>query len=958
MKQTKRIKPLRLFIALLLIGLIVGCSGQINEPVGKGQLISLEDDYMVSGKTYKVWLDEPAEETVEGFQDWSLPLGNGYMGINVFGGVESELISVTENSVFNPGSSGKGTLDQLTGIYYNDFGDERGDACSGGLNLMAKTYIDFEHSEAVDYRRELRLNDATAKVSYVAGGVTFTREYFSSYPDKVTVIRLSASETGKLSFTLRPEIPFCYDPAVSQMKYAYLNTPGDNLYKTGKVTAEGDTITLKGTMNYFGTDFEGLYKVIPCGGTMKASNDANGNHGTITVEGADSAVILLAVGTNYDYEYITFDRAQGMLNDAPDPHEKVQGYLDAAAAKSYEELLEAHRADYTELYERATLDLGGVFDETVTTDKLIAQYQKGTEDPYLEEIAFQFGRFLLICSSREGCLPANLQGIWNFADSAAWSGGYWHNINVQMNYWPAFNTGLSELFQSYVDYNVAMRDKAQTNADNYLKSISAPGIATAGTGENGYTIGTGCNPYYVASANANGHSGPGTVAFTSLLFWDWYEFTQDEEVLSAYVYPAVEGAAKFLSKTVKQFEDGNYLAYRSASPENMTGYDPETGKQLYYHTVGCAFDQQMVYANHLATLQAAELLGYTQEEYPILATIQQQINNLDPVNIGTSGQVKEYREETYYGQIGQPDHRHISQLVGLYPATIINGTPEAWLEAAAVSLENRGYTNIGWGVAHRMLCWARIQDAEEAYDQLQLMITEHLGNNLFSNYNNHSKQKASNNPFQIEANFGYTAAVAEMLLQSHAGYIEFLPTLPAAWLNGSFNGLTARGNFAADAIWENGVATKLTVYSRSGGTCAVKYPNVANAVVTDSKGNAVAFTADDQDLIRFETEVGESYTITQIPAHTPGLNAPEKISFTQDGATLNLRWEAVKEAVSYNVYRAVGDSPSYELVAEGVTECTFAYAPTDVAGKQMTLRVTAVAADGTESRGITTVIIP
>jgi len=911
-----------------------------------------------SEKQYTIWFDEAADESVEGFERWSLPLGNGYMGINVFGGVETELLSVTENSVFNPGSSGNGTLDSDTGIFYNDFGDERIDNSSGGLNLMAKTYIDFTgHTTdgASNYKRELSINDSVAKVSYDYDGVTYTREYFSSYPDKVTVMRLSASVAGKLSFTLRPEIPFCYDPEVDATKYSYLNQEGDGYYKTGKVTAEGDTITLKGTMAYLGTDFEGLYKVIPTGGSMVAANDANGKNGTITVTDADSVIIILAAGTNYDYEYITFDKAKGMLDDAPDPHEKVQGWLDAAAAKTYDALLGDHQADFKTYYDRASLDLGGVFDDSVTTDLLVSSYGTGNtaNDRYLEEMTFQYGRYLLIASSREGCLPANLQGIWNFADSAAWSGGYWHNINIQMNYWLAFNTGLSELFQSYVDYNVAMRDKAQTNADSYLKSISAPGIATAGTGENGYTIGTGCNPYFIASPYANGHSGPGTVAFTSLLFWDWYEFTQDETVLSEYVYPAVEGAAKFLSKTVKQYEDGTYLVYKSASPENGIS-------NVYIRTVGSAFDQQMVYANHLATLEAAEILGYTEEDYPILATINEQINKLDPVKIGYSGQVKEYREENYYGEYGEKFHRHISQLVGVYPADLINGDTDAWLDAAGVSLENRGYTNIAWGVIHRMLCWARIQDGEQAFDELELMMTEHLGYSLLSNYNSLKRpDRKHNNPFQIEANFGYTAAVAEMLVQSQAGYIEFLPALPEAWSTGSFQGLTARGDFAVDAAWTDGVATEFKIYSGSGKECAVKYPNIASAVVKDSAGNTVSFTAEGEDLITFATTKGETYTISAIPSHTPNLAAPTGLSLEAGDAKMDLSWTASEGAASYNVYRALNDEPSYTLVGEGVTGTSYTYNYSDIQGyDRVTMRVTAVAADGTESTSALVYALP
>ncbi len=930
---------LRTMCLVLLVAMAAGCGKETQQAAEMTVAVQngWEDDYMVSGKRYELWFDEEAPQTLEGFERWSLPLGNGYMGINVFGGVESELVTVTENSLFN-GSS----YSSIGAPKIGPFGQERCDANQGGLNLMAKTYIDFDHSQATNYRRQLRLNDATARVSYDCGGVHYTREYFCSYPDKVTVMRLTASEAGALTFTLRPEAPYCYP---------YQQTEGDGMGKSGKVTAEGDTITLSGLLTYYNLRYEGLYKVIPVGGTMKANENGKG---TITVTGADSAVILLAVGTNYRLDANTFLASEKKkLDPTEDPHAKVQSYLNAAAAKDYESLLTEHRADYCELFDRAQLDLGGVPSDTITTNQLVQQYKKGSDDPYLEELVFQYGRFLLIQSSREGCLPANLQGIWNYGDSAAWTGGYWHNINVQMNYWPAFNTGLAELFQSYVDYNEAFRTAAQANADKYVTAIGAPTAAASGTGQNGWAVGTGCNPYKCAGVSANSHSGPGTGAFTSLLFWDYYDFTRDETILEKHTYPAVEGMATFLSKTLKEYADGKWLVYKSASPEMSTGFDSENNKYIYYHTVGTAFDQQMVYANHLATLQAAEALGYTEKDHPVLAIIKEQIDHLDPVNIGYSGQVKEFREENYYGEIGDPKHRHISQLVGVYPASVINGTTPAWLDAAGVSLEARGDCNIAWGKAHRLLCWARIQDAEQCYAQLQGLLKENTSNNLWGNYNTNP----NNDPFQIESNFGYTAGVAEMLVQSHAGYIEFLPALPEGWKSGSFTGLTTRGNFAVDAVWENGQATGFTIRSRAGSECAVRYPGIENAVVLDAAGDEVVFEVVESGLIRFETAKGECYTVKNIPAHTK-LHAPENVTLAVEGANATLRWLESGDTVACNVYVAIGDEPEYTLVQENVTGGSYMFSKKEYAGQRVTFRVTAIAADGTESRGMTAVLVP
>jgi len=923
---------IRILGVLLLAAVAVGCSTGENTQ----KATQWEDTYMASGKLYELWFDEEAPQSLEGFERWSLPLGNGYMGINVFGGTETELITVTENSLFN------GTYSSIKSPKTGPFGQERCDSNAGGLNLMAKTFIDFDHEGAENYRRQLRLNDATARVSYDHEGVSYTREYFCSYPDKVTVIRLSASQAGALSFTLRPEAPYCFP---------YLQAESDGMGKSGKVIAEGDTITLSGLLHYYNLRYEGIYKVIPVGGTMQANEKGKG---TITVTGADSAVILLAVGTNYRLDENTFlADTKEKLDPNEDPHQKVLGYLNGAAGKDHATLLEAHRADYCSLFDRAQLDLGGVADQDKTTDELVRQYKKGSNDPYLEELVFQFGRFLLIQSSRKGCLPANLQGIWNYGDSAAWTGGYWHNINVQMNYWPAFSTGLAELFQSYVDYNEAFRTAAQANADKYLAAIDAPTAATPGTGENGWAVGTGCNPYRCAAPSATSHSGPGTGAFTSLLFWDYYDYTRDETILKKHTYPAVEGMAKFLSKTLKEYEDGKWLVYESASPENNNGFDDVNNKYIYYHSVGTAFDQQMVLANHQATLQAAQLLGYTEESHPVLATIRRQIDHLDPVNIGYSGQVKEYREENYYGEIGEKKHRHISQLVGVYPASVINGTTPAWLEAAGVSLKERGSCGVAWGKAHRLLCWARIQDAGQCYGQLQGLLKENTANNLWGNYNTNP----NNDPFQIESNFGYTAGVSEMLVQSHAGYIQFLPALPEAWQSGSFTGLTTRGNFSVGATWENGLAVSFTVCANVGGQCALRYPGIGEATVLDASGDEVIFEVMEGDLICFETEKGASYTVKNIPAHTR-LDAPETVALSIQKEKVCVTWAETSQAASYNLYTAEENEPDYTLVCKGLTGVTCTVEKGEYAGKRVTFRVTAVAADGTESAGTTAVLVP
>ncbi|MBQ7565759.1 MAG: glycoside hydrolase N-terminal domain-containing protein, partial [Oscillospiraceae bacterium] len=863
-------------------------------------------------KQMRLWYTSSAADSMDGWKKFSLPLGNGYMGVNVFGGAQTELLSVTENTLANPTTT--------TAAFGTDDG-QHPDWDWEGLNLFAKTYVDFPHTSVKNYTRDLVLNDATAHVQYDCGGVTYTREYFTSYPDRVLVMRFGASEAGKLDFTLRPTIPFVRD---------YLVTEGDGKGKTGTVTAAGDRITIAGTMEYYGINYEGQYKVIPTGGTMTAGD------GTITVSGADSAVILFTLGTNYKYnDPGLFTRADKEKLDPNEyPHDKVTSWLDAAAEKGYDALRENHLTDYKGLYDRCQIDLGGEV-PSVTTTALREQVTAGNRSAYYEELLFQFGRYLLIASSRKGALPPHLQGVWNFFDSSSYGCGYWHNINQQINYWPAFTTNLAELFESYVDYNEAFRAAAQANADVYLSGIGSPTMEETGKGLNGYVVATSTFPYYIKKQSTSSHSGPGTAAFTSYLFWDYYNFTRDRDFLREHTYPAIEGTANFLSKTVEQQPDGKWLIRYSSSPENADSRI----------SMGTTYDQTMVWENYTELLQAAEILGKTDDA--LLTRIRSQIDHLDPINIGWSGQIKEYRDEKYYGEFGQYDHRHISQLVGLYPGYLVNENTPAWLDAAQVSLTERGPGEIAWAREHRSMGWSRLKNGEKAYEMLRgLLETFRIRENLWG----------SMPYFQIDGSFGLTAAMAEMLLQSHEGYLEFLPALPSVWASGSFAGMTARGGFEASAEWTNGLASRLTVKSNAGETLRVRYPNLAQATVTDETGAAVAFTAEGTDIVSFPTVEGKTYTFTGIPAHTDPA-APTALTAQPEHDTVKLQWTGSADAESYNLYAASNDAPDYVRIASNVR--AEEYTARDVVGTdRITYKVTALDASGRESKGAIAVKLP
>ena len=356
----------------------------------------------------------------------------------------------------------------------------------------------------------------------------------------------------------------------------------------------------------------------------------------------------------------------------------------------------------------------------------------------------------------------------------------------------------------------------------------------------------------VTSEKPGGHSGPGTGAFTSKLLTEYYHFTQDKEFLKEVGYPALLSMSKFFSKTLIANEKGKLLVTPSASPEQkirkkeqiqgMPGHIDARGN---YITAGCTFDQGFVWENHNDTLVLAKALG---KEDDFLETIRDEITKLDPILIGTSGQIKEYREEQAYSDLGDPHHRHISHLCTLYPGTLVNSSNEDWMKAARTTLDFRGNQTTGWAMAHRMNCRARLKEAEKAHECYRKFIAERTVPNLWTLHP----------PFQIDGNFGTMAGVAEMLLQSHEIYIEPLPALPKAWINGSYNGLVARGNFVFSAKWENGKISYLSVTSRVGGTCRIKYTGINAVKIKDSKDNIISSNTQKNKIV-FQTIKGETY---------------------------------------------------------------------------------------------------
>ena len=773
----------------------------------------------LTAKQYRLWYNQPAQTWTQ-----ALPIGNGVMGGMVFGTPAVEHIQLNEetiwagqpNNVVNPNA--KKALPKVRQLIFEGKYKEAQDLANAqvmpnaaGQNMgmpfqpFGDLYIAMPgHADYQNYERWLDLDNAKSVVRYSVDGVQYERETIAPLGGhEVIAIHLTASKKGKITFT------------------ANMTSPHENVL----VNMDGNEATLLGVSS----KHEGLKGKVRFMGRMAVQTKGgkvSGSNGNISVVDADEATLYLTVGTNVkSYKDITGD-------EEAQSKERLQ----RAMALGYEALKDLHEKTYKKYYDRVKLDLGEDAFAKVPMTKRIEQFGRVT-DNYLVATYFQFGRYLLISSSQPGNMnPANLQGLWNDKLFPSWDSKYTTNINLEMNYWPSEVTNLTELNEPLF---------------KLIREIYEQGKETARDmyGVEGWVLHHNTDQWRITGPVDRAQTGlwPMGSAWLCRHLWEHYLYTGDKDFLRQY-YPIMLDAARFYTQTLQKHPTKGWMVV-------CPGESPEHGGKGRPTPLdaGVTMDNQLVTELYTNVLEAAKIIGDSNSQ---LSTINYQLQQLPPMQIGRWGQLQEWLDDL---DDPKDDHRHFSHLYGLYPSNQISPvrTPDLW-NAARKSLEARGDVSTGWSMGWKVCSWARLLDGEHAYklikDQLTLTADTFLifgavkqrGGTYPNMFDAHP-------PFQIDGNFGCTAGIAEMLMQSYDGYIHLLPALPSTWKNGSIKGLVARGGFVIDMDWKEGKLTKAVIHSKNGGMCRIKYNNTLKAKGLKKTKEANVYT--------LNTKIGEDYIL-------------------------------------------------------------------------------------------------
>jgi len=855
----------------------------------------------ITGMEYRLWYDAPAKNTYSDWEKKSLPVGNSSIGGNVFGRYDTERITLNEKSFWTGGPSDsrpdylggnlieKGnygeTLAEVQRLFLSGDTEAGQKLCEnlvgtwdgyGGYQLFGNLYMNFGNvlkKEVSGYSRDLNLKTGIASVVYDRNNTHYEREIFTSYPHNVMVIHLTAEGEDTLNFVLSLE-PENTDPA----------------YRTTTIKAENNQIDFYGTLNDNGLQYSAFLTVQ----TDKDGSALPQEDTKLAIRDAREVTIILSMGTDYENIYPGYRSGETM----EELKTRVRTCVDNAAKRTYEDLRAFHVADVWGMMNRVEVDLGQTLSDLPTND-LLAEYKEDTlsqeERAYLEALLYQYGRYLLVSSSRGETLPANLQGIWVGKNGSDWSSDYHINVNLQMNYWHVYSTNLLECSLPLIDYVDGLREPGRVTADIYF------GIKSdAAHPENGFTANTQTTPFGWTCPGWSFDWGwsPAAVPWIIQNVWEYYEYTLDEQYLKDTIYPIMKEQALFYQQILVEDENGKLISTPS--------YSPEQGPR----TNGNTYEQTLVWQLFHDTILAAEIVG---EDKALIAEWKNVLSNLKaPIEIGTSGQIKEWYHETYLGSITSAEnynHRHISHLLGLYPGDLISEETPEWFDAALVSMQNRTDKSTGWAMGQRINTWARLGKGEKVYELIGLLFDSGIYPNLWDTHP----------PFQIDGNFGYTAGVTEALMQSNMGYINLLPALPDEWADGSFRGLVARGNFELSMDWNDKVANTITILSNMGGTCTVQFEASEDVKIVDANGNPVAFTKVKENRFSFETTKGETYTIhNSFPFSAPKDFSAKRVSDYE----VNLSWTPVEGAAEYVVFRALNDGEFIEVLRTSNTTAT------------------------------------